>query len=747
MGRIHILFLAFLGSVFINAYPQVTYYSQMSGNHNDPIWDVVPVGTPGAAVFNSTNNFIIQTGHTVVLASSPVTLKDLTIQNGAKFYRNSTSESSLRYINLCGNIVCNGDFGNDGVIDAIGVNIQYNPVPHTISGTGKFNALRMRNSDENNDGAVRGNSSTTIAMNVNLRWTGTLPGSGINAIYNNRDAISTFDITINNGCTLTVVEPTAGAGADGPGTGTYSATHRGGVWTVNGVFTINGKLWLGSNNTSNKPLIVIGSNGVMNVGVIDYGADNSNQCAQMTINGGATNGSLNIMGIGGTGSFLNMGVGTTTYNLSNTFAKIEYSGSGAQMVEKNINYQRLIISNIGVRSLVGNTNVIFQLLLNNGELDLNGYSLSIHAAAITSITRIGGYVKSELTNNTSKLKWFMGATAGARIFPFGVNNSTYIPLTYNLTSGNVDTVVISTYGTPPTNLPWPTLPQSVLNLNSLMGLLPDNRDATVDRFWQIGKSNGTGISSIATITFTYAPSELPIPPYNVPTDMRAQRYHKGTNKWQTPLPGQTTGANTVTVPGITSTQLVSYPWSIASVLSPLPVELISFEAVAEASLVKLNWVTQTEHNSSHFIIEKTADFEKIYDAGIVSASGYSSELKNYTFYDKYPINGNAYYRLKQVDFDGKTSYSDWVSVNLSSPVTTANAFVHNKQVHLLFADNKNADYNIDIFDVQGRLIYATPLKSSKQTVVLENLELNPGQLYFLSITGESETKTFKLFGN
>jgi hypothetical protein len=281
-----------------------------------------------------------------------------------------------------------------------------------------------------------------------------------------------------------------------------------------------------------------------------------------------------------------------------------------------------------------------------------------------------------------------------------------------------------------------------------MGLLPDNRDATVDRFWQIGKTNGTGVISAATITFTYAPSELPIPPYNVPTDMRAQRYHTGTNKWQTPMPGQTTGANTVTVPNISSTYLVSYPWSIASILSPLPVELISFDALAEASLIKLNWITQTEHNSSHFIIEKTAEFDKIYEAGIVSASGYSSELKNYTFSDKYPISGNSYYRLKQVDFDGKANYSDWVSVKINTVSTNTNAFVYNKQVHLIFSESvENAEYNINVYDVQGRLVYTTPLNPSKQTVVLENLELNFGQLYFLSVTNQSNTKTFKLFGN
>ncbi|MBV6461723.1 MAG: hypothetical protein HND27_09215 [Bacteroidetes bacterium] len=743
-ANLFLIFLLLLAFAKLGA--QTRYYSQMSGNHNANIWDVVPVGTPGPAVFDNNSTFVIQTGHIVTLNSSPVTLDSLIIQTGAKFFRNNTSEAALYYINLCGSIICNGDFGNDGILDAIGVNIQANK-SHTISGTGKFNALRIRNSDETNDGATRGNTTTTIAMNVNLRWTGTLGGSGINALYNNRDAIFTFDVIINNGCTLNIIEPTAGAGVDGPGTGTYAASHRGGIWTVNGVFTINGKLWLGSNNTSNKPVIVIGSTGVMNVGIIDYGTDNANQCAQMTINGGATNGRLNIMGIGGTGAFLNTNVGTTTYNLSNANSQIEYSGSGAQMVEKSIAYQKLKISNTGVRSLNGFTTAN-QLILANGELNLNGYSLTIISPLTTGITRTGGYVKSELTNNSSKLRWFVNNTTGAHTFPFGVNNSIYIPLTYNLVSGDVDTVTISTYGTPTTNLPWPTTPSNVNNLNSLIGLLPDNRDATVDRFWQIGKSIGAGTPSSVTLTFTYASAELPIPPYNVPTDMRAQRYQNApTNKWQLPLAGQTTGANSVTVPNVPSGQLVNYPWAIASILSPLPIELVSFEAMEESPYVKLFWATQSENNSSHFIVQKTADFEKVYDTGTIPASGNSRTLVNYNYTDKNPLNGNSYYRLKQVDFDGKTSFSDWISINIGT-ISNTHAFISNNQVYLsLESITENMNYHINVFDVHGKLLFSTKLQNPEKTVVLSNLLLQPNQLYFISVSNESEAKTFKLLAN
>ncbi len=97
-------------------------------------------------------------------------------------------------------------------------------------------------------------------------------------------------------------------------------------------------------------------------------------------------------------------------------------------------------------------------------------------------------------------------------------------------------------------------------------------------------------------------------------------------------------------------------------LSTLPVELKYFNAALDIDLnkVDLNWVTVTEKNVSHFMIEKSSDGKNFSEAGLVFAIGNSTEAIKYYFGDK-NINtakaGVIYYRLRSVDMDGTFEYS------------------------------------------------------------------------------------------
>ncbi|MEM6700492.1 MAG: collagen-binding domain-containing protein, partial [Bacteroidota bacterium] len=92
---------------------------------------------------------------------------------------------------------------------------------------------------------------------------------------------------------------------------------------------------------------------------------------------------------------------------------------------------------------------------------------------------------------------------------------------------------------------------------------------------------------------------------------------------------------------------------------PLPVELLSFKAVADKGYVMLKWLTTSEVENSHFNLERSEDSKTFKSIARVEGNGTTLELSEYHFEDRKVIIGNTYYyRLKQVDFDGAISYSE-----------------------------------------------------------------------------------------
>lgn len=93
----------------------------------------------------------------------------------------------------------------------------------------------------------------------------------------------------------------------------------------------------------------------------------------------------------------------------------------------------------------------------------------------------------------------------------------------------------------------------------------------------------------------------------------------------------------------------------------LPVRLISFKSEAQSAGVELTWQTGEETDNSHFDIEKSSNAQHFEAIGRVSGKGNSSGKQVYSYFDASPKNGPNYYRLKQVDLDGKFEYSRIVS--------------------------------------------------------------------------------------
>ncbi len=95
----------------------------------------------------------------------------------------------------------------------------------------------------------------------------------------------------------------------------------------------------------------------------------------------------------------------------------------------------------------------------------------------------------------------------------------------------------------------------------------------------------------------------------------------------------------------------------------IPVEMVSFSAKKAGITNKLAWQTATELNNQHFDVQRSTDGATFQTIGQVKGVGNSVALNNYEFMDEAPSVGTNYYRLQQVDYNGKTTTSKTVAVN------------------------------------------------------------------------------------
>jgi hypothetical protein len=100
------------------------------------------------------------------------------------------------------------------------------------------------------------------------------------------------------------------------------------------------------------------------------------------------------------------------------------------------------------------------------------------------------------------------------------------------------------------------------------------------------------------------------------------------------------------------------PITPSTIPTPLPVELTSFTGTVTQSLVTLHWATASERNTAYFALERSTDGVSFLEAGRVAAANNSSQSLPYEWTDIQRLVCPTYYRLRQVDHDGTTYYSN-----------------------------------------------------------------------------------------
>ena len=189
------------------------------------------------------------------------------------------------------------------------------------------------------------------------------------------------------------------------------------------------------------------------------------------------------------------------------------------------------------------------------------------------------------------------------------------------------------------------------------------------------------------------------------------------------------------------------PGEISASGAILPVELVGFNGEVLTRSNELKWVTGTEENTSHFVVERSFNgLDNFKELGRVDAKGFTTDLQTYLFEDT-DLEKMSYYRLRIVDFDGFTMYSDVIALERSKGAFEVDVFPNPviKDVNVKVNLDKAGPVEIKIFDPSGKLVQRNmfDLEEGNNNVVFDMNGLNH-QMYFINISYGNNTVSKKV---
>jgi len=173
---------------------------------------------------------------------------------------------------------------------------------------------------------------------------------------------------------------------------------------------------------------------------------------------------------------------------------------------------------------------------------------------------------------------------------------------------------------------------------------------------------------------------------------------------------------------------------VETACSALPVELISFTAQKMEYAIQLDWQTASEENNAGFEIHKSTDGSDWEIIGWMDGRGTTEVLQNYEFTDRSPYVADNYYRLKQIDYDGKFEFSNIVNVK-GEALDVAIQVIPNPSpgdLEITVANPNNSKMLVTLFNSRGEIVFRSQLIDN-ELAWRNHFNLKKAGLYFLSV--------------
>jgi hypothetical protein len=212
----------------------------------------------------------------------------------------------------------------------------------------------------------------------------------------------------------------------------------------------------------------------------------------------------------------------------------------------------------------------------------------------------------------------------------------------------------------------------------------------------------------------------------------------GVVKYNGSLDGLKTGANT-----IADNTSGASPNGFR-MMGILPVTFANFYVSRVDADVMVRWTTATESNNHHFEVQRSEDGQSWKTIAIVSAAGNSTELNSYSYTDKNMLKSIAYYRIMQVDFDGRFSYTVVRAVKNSTENAEPKIFItKNGMLTVLFEEIKS-QVSVDVYNASGQSVIHRRYEQSAY-ITLQSLNMASGVYVVRIIDENNEVATKKIF--
>jgi len=183
----------------------------------------------------------------------------------------------------------------------------------------------------------------------------------------------------------------------------------------------------------------------------------------------------------------------------------------------------------------------------------------------------------------------------------------------------------------------------------------------------------------------------------------------------------------------------------------LPISFTDFKVTRKNNTALLQWGTAFEQNNKGFSIERSADAVNWKQINFINGAVTASGARIYTATDLVPVNGVNYYRIKQVDFDGRTAYTSVQSLNFEGNTTLKLSLFPNpakNKVTITLGTIESSTAHYSIVSANGKILKTGTFdKSLGNTVQTLDVSSLPRGLYMINLTDGSKQQATKLMLN